>query len=144
MNNPPLILIVDDEENFLEIFSTKLKASGFSIATARSAREGFQRAQETKPDLVLMDIHMPDVTGTDAALAIKQAPELKDTRVVFLTSLKYPWPGLAGDNAEISKTLGMQDFLQKTDDLDSLVGKIKAILGIEQSAAQVPPTAAPA
>ncbi len=125
----PLILIVDDEENFREIFSAKLKAAGYETATAKDGEDGAKKAKELMPDLILMDIFMPPgATGTDAALSIKQDPQTRDLRVAFLTSLKDPWPALYGDHKNISKELGMEDFLEKTDDLSNVAAKVKEIL----------------
>ncbi|MEK7193676.1 MAG: response regulator [Patescibacteria group bacterium] len=123
-----VILIVDDEENFREIMSAKLNAVGFDAATAANWKEAIKNARELTPDLILMDIHMPDATGTDLALAIKQDPATKDIKIAFLTSLKDPWPAMTGDRERVAKELGMEDFLDKTEDLDVTVEKIKAIL----------------
>lgn len=128
MREKPLILVVDDEESFREIMSVKLGASGFDVVTASNEKEAISQSQKYMPDLTLMDIHMPDATGTDAALAIKQNPVTKDLKIAFLTSLKDPWPAVDADRDKLSKALGMEDYLEKTDDLDKIVGKVKEIL----------------
>ncbi len=128
MIGKPLILIVDDDGNFLEILSTKLKASGFDTAVAHSGTEAFTESQKILPDLILMDILMPGVGGTDAALAIKQNPKTSDVKIAFLTSLKDPWPSVPVEYDKLSKAIGMEDFIEKTNDLDSIVNKIKEIL----------------
>ncbi len=124
----PLILIVDDEEGFLEVFSIKLNASGFEVVAARNGKEGIGQAEKLLPDLILMDIHMPGGTGTDAALFLKQNPKTKDLKIAFLTNMKDPWPAVNGDKKKLTQALGMEDFLEKTDDLETLVMKIKEIL----------------
>ncbi len=129
MGSKPLILIVDDEPNFLEIFGTKLRASGYEVATAVNEEEALAQAEKNKPHLILMDIRMPGATGTDAALAIKQNPKIKDIPIAFLTSQKKPWPGFASaENEAVARELGMAAFLEKTDDLDVLLAKIKELL----------------
>ena len=129
MRQKPLILIADDEKNFLEIFSTKLQAAGYDTITADDEAEILKKTKEAKPDLVLMDIFMPPgATGTDIALNIKQTEETKNCRIAFLTNLKDPWPALSGDVRKVAKDLGMEDFLQKTEDLDVLVSKVQEIL----------------
>lgn len=127
----PLILIVDDEESFREIMSVKLKAGGFDVIAAENETEAFKKAKQFLPDLILMDIFMPGGTGTDAALMIKQDSETKNVKIAFLTNLKEPWPGLSGDNQKISQELGMIDFLEKTEDLNLLMEKIKKILNLK-------------
>ena len=128
MRTKPLILIVDDENNFLEIMTAKLKATGFDTATAKNGKEAMKIASEPLPDLILMDIHMPGETGTDVALAIKQDSNTKNLKIAFLTNLKEPWPAVAGDREKVAQELGMEDFLEKTEDLNVLVQKIQALL----------------
>lgn len=128
MRPKPLILLVDDEESLLEIMSIKLGASGFDTALARDGKEGISQAAKLMPDLILMDIHMPGETGTDVALTIKQNPQTKDIRIAFLTSLKDPWPAVNVDKEKLSKAMGMDDFIEKTDDLDAIVKKVREIL----------------
>lgn len=123
-----LVLIVDDEKDFSEIISVKLKAAGFDVAVAHSGKEAVAKSPELLPDLILMDIHMPGETGTDIALAIKQNPKTAGIKIAFLTSLKDPWPAMMGDRGNVARELGMEDFLEKTDDLDVLVKKVQAIL----------------
>src|SRR3989344_5159711 len=100
MKNQPLILVVDDEKNFLEIVSAKLVAAAFRVETAMSQVEAVMKAENLVPDLILMDINMPGATGTDTALALKQNSKTKNTRIVFLSNLKEPWTGFAGDDRE--------------------------------------------
>lgn len=128
MREKPLILLVDDEENFLEIMSAKLDASGFETARAHNETEALEQAERLLPDMILMDIHMPGATGTDAALAIKQNPKLQGMKIAFLTSLKDPWPAIKGERDKVSQELGMEDFFEKTEDLDTLVDKVRAVL----------------
>lgn len=143
MRAKPLILIVDDEENFLEIFSAKLLAAGFETATAKNETEAVQKSKALMPDLILMDIFMPPgPTGTDIALNIHQSLETRGIKIAFLTNLKDPWPAVTGDHKNISKELGMEDFLEKTEDLDISVAKVKEILA-KNNQTQPPEAARP-
>jgi CheY-like chemotaxis protein len=129
MREKSLILIVDDEANFLEIASTRLQAGGYDVATARNEKEAITQAEKLVPDLILMDINMPGGTGTDAALSIKQNPKLKDVKIAFLSSLKKPWPAFGMEERKsLSQELGMEDFLDKGEDMDHLVEKVQALL----------------
>lgn len=123
-----LILVVDDEDNFLEIATKKLGAAGFDCATAKSETEAVAQAEKLQPDLILMDIHMPGETGTDAALVLRQNARTRNTKIAFLTSLKDPWPALSGDKTKIAEELGMEDYIEKTEDLNVLVQKVQEIL----------------
>jgi CheY-like chemotaxis protein len=106
----------------------KLNASGFEVIVAADAKEAVAAAKKSHPDLVLMDIHMPGESGTDAALEIKQNPETKDIKVAFLSNLKDPWPRTVPARNDLAKSLGMDDFIDKTEDLDITVQKVKEIL----------------
>ena len=72
-----------------------------------------------------MDIHMPGETGTDAALTIKQDPATKDIRIAFLSNLKDPWPQTTPARHDMAKAIGMEDFIDKTEDLDITVSKVR-------------------
>jgi CheY-like chemotaxis protein len=132
MREKPLILVVDDEQDLREIASLKLNASGFETILARDAKEAVALTKERHPDLVLMDIYMPGGSGTDAALEIKQDPETKDTKIAFLSSLKDPWPQTLPARNDLAKSLGMEDFIDKTEDLDLTVSKVREILARTQ------------
>ena len=128
MREKPLFLIVDDEKDFLEIMTAKFQSAGFDVAVAHNGTEAVKAAKELLPDLVLMDIHMPNETGTDVALTIKQDPATRNLKIAFLTSLKDPWPAMTGEKEKVARELGMDDFLEKGEDLEILVQKAKEIL----------------
>jgi CheY-like chemotaxis protein len=128
MREKPLILIVDDERDLREIVSIKLAASGFDVADAGGATEGVAMAKKLHPDLILMDIQMPGESGTDAALEIKQDKETKDIKIAFLSNIKDPWPQTTVPRDNLAKAIGMEDFIDKTEDLDLTVTKVREIL----------------
>ncbi len=139
MRDKPLILIVDDEEDFRDIFSTRLKSAGYDIDTAKNEQEAIKKSVELMPDLILMDIFMPPgPTGTDIALNIKQNPATRNLKIAFLTSLREPWPALQGDHKNISQELGMEDFIEKTEDITEISRKVKEILEREKEDPPVP------
>ncbi len=128
MHVPPLILVVDDEQDLLEVMSIKLKSSGFDVLTASGGLEAVAKAKDRLPDLILMDIRMPDVSGIDASLTLKQDPLTRSIKIAFLSSLRDPWPAMAGGRGEVSQELGMEAFLDKGEDLNIQMQKIKDIL----------------
>jgi CheY-like chemotaxis protein len=130
MHTPPLVLIVDDEENFREVFMKELASLGFDARGASNGADAVKKAAELKPDLILMDIKMPgEMNGVDAALRIKGDPETRDIKIAFLSSAENPWPALIGNKADVSKSFGMEDFISKSEDLDVFVAKVKGFLG---------------
>lgn len=128
MADQPLILVVDDEAAFREIFSLKLTASGFRVETAENGKIGVEKAKQLKPDLILMDVRMPIMDGPTAVLQLRDDPEMKNAKVVFLTSLGDPRLEMQEMNSKMSQDFGAQGYLRKTDDLNVLGDKIKEFL----------------
>jgi len=124
----PLILVVDDEPDFREIFGTKLRAEGYRVETAENGETGLKKIKDLKPDLVLMDVKMPIMDGATAVLKMRDDPDMKDIKVAFLTSLGDPRLEMQEINEKFSKQFGAQGYLKKTDDLDVLCEKIKEFL----------------
>lgn len=124
----PLILIVDDEPDFLEIFSIKLRSDGFQVETAENGAVALEKMKAMKPDLVLMDVKMPVMDGATAVLKMRADPDMKDIKVAFLTSLGDPRFEMAEINKKFSEQFGAQGYLKKTDDLDVLCEKIRELL----------------
>ncbi len=138
MRSQPLILITDDDVGFQEIVGAKLKRSGFLVAEAHDGREGAEKAANLHPDLILMDINMPGENGTEAVLDIIANPETKNTKVVFLTSQTDPWPAFKTAAPKVAAELGAADFINKSEDLERVVEKVRKFL------AAAKPGAAPA
>lgn len=128
MTDSPLILIVDDEPAFREIFSTTLGAHGYRTETAENGQLGIEKAKQLKPDLILMDVKMPVMDGPSAVLKLREDPETKNMKVAFLTSLGDPRQEMQEINQKFSEDFGAQGYLKKTDDLSGLNEKIKGFL----------------
>ena len=124
----PLILIIDDDPAFLEIFGTKLSTSGFRIETAGGGEEGIKKVKSLCPDLVLLDMKMPRMDGAETLSVLKENPETKDIKVVFLTSLGDPWAESQTLSKKFSKEAGALGYIKKTEDLETLVEKVRGYL----------------
>jgi CheY-like chemotaxis protein len=141
MSDKKLVLVVDDEATFREIMTVQLEAGGIGVATAATPTEAIKKAEELKPDLILMDIHIGGgETGTDVALEIRQKEETKNIKIAFLSNMKDPWPGLVGENSSVAREIGMDDFLSKTDDPQINLEKIKKMLAVEGTGSSGPQT----
>ena len=81
------ILVVDDDEVFLRLVEHDLSAAGYSIITAKNGGEALEFVKIQRPDLILLDIHMPEVDGGDVGQALKNKPQTKNIPVIYLTSL---------------------------------------------------------
>ena len=127
MHNPPLILVIDDEPNLLEIAAIRLKSAGYATETAGDAVAGFEAAKKLLPDLILLDINMPGVNGTEAFLDFRKDQALKDTKITFFTNMSAPWPGIVS-REKFAQELGAVGFIDKAKDLDTLGDRIGQIL----------------
>lgn len=81
------VLIVDDEEDVLQVLSKRLQDAGFQVIKARNGKEGIEKAKQELPNLILLDIIMPDIDGGEVAEILKQDVMTKDIPVIFLTCL---------------------------------------------------------
>jgi len=128
MAEQKLILIVDDDPSFREIFGAKFGADGFRIETAENGQVAIKKAKMVKPNLILMDVNMPVMDGPTTVLKLRDDPETKDVKIVFLTNLGDPQKEIQDLNHKFSQDFGAQGYLRKTDDLDALNEKVKAFL----------------
>lgn len=80
------VLIVDDEKNIRNLIAASLRNEGYDLSEAGSGNEALAKARDLKPDLVILDVMMPDKLGYEVCDEIKECPELKDTLVMFLTA----------------------------------------------------------
>ena len=128
MSDQPLILVVDDDPTFLEIFNIKLSSEGYRIETASSGEEGIQKIKSLKPNLVLMDVNMPRMDGAETVLKLKEDPETKNVNLAFLTSLGDPRLDIQISDIKAAESFGTRGYLKKTDDLDKLAEQIKGLL----------------
>ena len=117
---PKKILIVDDEPDILDIISYNLKAEGYKVKTASSGREGVEKAKKVRPDLILLDVMMPEMDGFTLAGEIREID--KHVPILFLTAKSMKEDKLQGF------TLGADDYLTKPFAMDELLARINAIL----------------
>ncbi len=128
MKDLPLILIIDDEKDFRDIAEAKLTSKGFIVKTANNAKEGIEIAQTTKPDLILMDVQMPDKDGIQATIELQENPKTAGVKIIFLTNLGDTWPSVTEVNRKFAKEIGAMDYFKKSGDYDNLVIKIQEAL----------------
>ncbi len=114
------LLIVDDEDNLRSMLSAALQHHGFSVSTAENGREALDLIPNERPDLVLLDVMMPDLDGFEVCRRLRTAGDR--TPVLFLTARD------ATDDKVRGLTLGGDDYLEKPFSLDELVARATAIL----------------
>ncbi|MFT4755709.1 MAG: two-component system alkaline phosphatase synthesis response regulator PhoP [Vicingaceae bacterium] len=116
------ILIVDDEADILEIVGYNLKKEGFDVFTAENGKKAIEIAIEVNPDLIILDVMMPEMDGMETCYQMRNIPALKDTLVTFLSARGEDYSQIAGFDA------GADDYITKPVKPRVLVSKIKAIL----------------
>jgi len=118
----PKILIVEDNEENGDALSRRLQRWGFEVINAMDGKSGVAMAQSEKPDLVLMDMNMPELDGWEATRQIKAVPECRDLPIIALTA-----HALAGDR-ERALEVGCADYHTKPVDFSKLMAQIETIL----------------
>jgi CheY-like chemotaxis protein len=126
----PLVILVDDEEEFLEIASLKLQGSGFETFTTNNGHEAVAKAEELKPALVLSDVYMaPGPSGWEVALELHRNPKTRGVKLAFFTSLREPWTEIPlAERAAVLAELGNVTFLSKIDDVEALGERVTQLI----------------
>ena len=116
------ILVVDDEEDILEFVSYNLRKEGFKVEIANNGMEGLRRVKSFRPDLILLDIMMPELDGIEVCRTIRKAPENDNIIIAFLTARNE-------DYTQISALdIGGDDFIIKPINIGILISRLKALL----------------
>jgi two-component system, OmpR family, response regulator len=126
------LLVVEDEPNILELLSASLRLAGFEVATAADGSEALRAAQRHRPDLVVLDVMLPDLDGFDVARRLRSG----DARipVLFLTARD------ATEDKVKGLTIGGDDYVTKPFSLEEVVARIRAVLRRVQGGAAAPPS----
>lgn len=114
------ILVIDDDEFFLEVIRDMLELNSFQVIFTTNGHLGVQRAQTEKPDLIICDIHMPDLSGYDVLMALRKNPVTCKIPFIVLTSESTP------ENCNRAKDLGASDCRDKFFNLEEFIQAIQA------------------
>lgn len=118
----PLVLIVEDIEDNLALIKNLLEIAEFRVAEARDGREALTQAQALRPDLILLDMSLPEIDGWTVARTLRQNPQFRSTRIVALTAHAMP-----GDR-ERTLDAGCDEFVTKPIDVPNFLPTITKIL----------------
>lgn len=124
MDGRKKILVVDDEEDMQKLLKIRLEQENFVVITASDGEKGVKTAELEKPDLVLLDIMMPNMDGYTCLKEIRKIQKIKDTPVLMLSGKEEE---KVRDLFAFQKISG---YMEKPFELDSLVSRIKEILKI--------------
>lgn len=123
MNEKAKVMVVEDDVFVMDIYRTKLAQEGYEVFSASDGKEAMEKMKSNKPDLILLDILMPNMNGMEVLQKMKDSEDLKNIPVILLTNLSQ--------QEEISKgiNLGANDYLIKSHFTPSeVVEKIKNCL----------------
>ena len=115
------ILLVDDEPDMLEMLSVRLKKAGYKVITAITGEDCLQKAEEKYPDLILLDILLPGISGFEVARRLKAKDITKDIPIIMVTAL------IGEDAEEKGLERGADYFISKPFDPEVLLNTIKTI-----------------
>ena len=116
------ILLVDDEADILEIVGYNLSSEGYQVTTAKNGVEAIEKAKKYKPQLIILDVMMPEMDGIEACEKLREIPDLSNTIITFLTARGEDYSQVAGFDA------GADDYITKPIKPKVLVSKVKALL----------------
>jgi PAS domain S-box-containing protein len=125
--NNNLILIVDDNPNNIQVLATVLAECGYELGIAQNAYEVFTFLEENTPELILLDVELPDIDGYEICKTIKKVPKYKDIPIIFLT--------VKSEKQDIVKgfDLGAVDYMTKPFNRKELVSRIRTHIALKRS-----------
>ncbi|SIT12608.1 response regulator transcription factor [Belliella pelovolcani] len=115
------VLVVDDEPDIIEILSYNLKKEGYEVETAEDGIKGVKLASKFQPDVILLDIMMPNQDGVETCRQIREIPELKNTFIIFLTARSEEYSEVAAFD------VGADDYITKPIKPRALMSRIAAL-----------------
>jgi two-component system phosphate regulon response regulator PhoB len=122
MGSAPQVLIVDDERDLVRLLEHNLQQSGFETVTAYTGEQALHQVRQRVPDLVVLDVMLPDLSGTEVCRQLKSSPKTRSVPVIMLTARSEEIDRVVGFE------VGADDFVPKPFSVRELVLRIRAIL----------------
>ena len=116
------ILVIDDDSAINELIKINLELQGYEVVQAFNGVEGFAKAKQEEPSLIVLDVMMPEVDGYTVAQRIRQCSEISETPIIMLTALSQLNDKVNGFN------IGVDDYLTKPFEIDELIVRVRALL----------------
>jgi CheY-like chemotaxis protein len=121
---PKTIMVVDDEESVLELLKAVLENDGYTVLTASGGEECLDKLKKAKPDLILLDMMMPGMSGREVCERIRKDPKTKNLKVIFVTVARFSEMG----KDTLSK-MNVLDYITKPFDNADLLKRVKKHAG---------------
>ncbi len=119
------LLVADDEDNILISLEFLFKRAGYTVLVARNGREALEQAREHAPDLIMLDVMMPELDGFSVCQALRAEPRFAQTPIVMLTA-----KGRDADRVK-GKALGATDYVIKPFSTRELLARVRKLLESE-------------
>jgi DNA-binding response OmpR family regulator len=116
------VLIVDDDEDMLLLYDNILRDAKYDVFKARNGKECIEQVSKVAPDVIIMDIMMPEMDGIAAVLKLKSKDETRSIPIVMCTAVKEE------EDEIVSRNLGVADYCRKTPQMEDLLITIEKIL----------------
>ncbi len=116
------ILVVDDERDLVELIGLNLQRNGYEVVTAHDGAMGLEMARKLRPDLIVLDVMMPGLSGRDVTMAIKGDPETAQIPIVMLTAKTEETDIIVG------LSMGADDYVTKPFSMKVLMARVTAVL----------------
>jgi two-component system phosphate regulon response regulator PhoB len=124
-NKPKKILLVEDDDSLASVYLTRFEAEGFVVKRVPNGEEALAATLEFHPDIILLDVMMPKVSGFDVLDILRNTPETANVQIVMLTALSQE------SDKERAKELGVDDYLVKSQVvIADVVERVKSRLGL--------------
>jgi CheY-like chemotaxis protein len=120
----PLILVVEDYTDSRTLLSSLLRAKGYKVVEARDGKEGLRQANRIKPDLILMDLAMPEMDGVEATRQLRLRHTLSRTPIFAISAYA------TADVKQDAMAAGCAEVFLKPLEIEKLLGKIRTALGV--------------
>ena len=117
------IAIIDDDPSMVKVLRIMLTSSGYEVVEATSGTKGFMITKRELPDLVLLDIMMPDVDGFEVCRRLKLDPDTKNIPVIFVSAKT------GAEHIEMGLSLGAEGYITKPFELQDILDKIVEVIG---------------
>jgi two-component system alkaline phosphatase synthesis response regulator PhoP len=119
------VMIIDDEQDLKEMLSLLLESNGFKTVSASNGKDALKilKQLEQKPDLVIIDMFMPEMSGRQVCENIRKDEKLKDLKLAFLTVAAF-----SGYGKQMLKELNVLDYILKPYDIDDLIRRINKMI----------------
>jgi len=129
-NSAPKVLVVDDDSDIVELLEYNLTKEGYSVLTASNGKKAIDIAKAFVPDLILLDIMMPQLDGIETGRILRQNPDIKNTYILFLTARSEEYSEVAAFE------VGADDYITKPIKPRALMSRINALFRREAQKAE--------